>query len=226
MPIDKSCNQVRSQIRRYLDSGAKVGEFSQALGVSSNSLNNFLRQNGPMKGSGSDAYQEAWAFFKRREIAGVKKPTKKQKSDANEQDTEEKGTSGKDATEKKAKASASRKIKEAGNSAGVDISGVQLLGEESDSVPVQDTCDEIRRKINAHLKQEGVTQAQFCRDMQGMLQSSGGASKIQGTQLTSFRSKKGPRAGATSSVYYAAFVFFEKERIAKGMKKTKHRVEM
>lgn len=217
---------MRSQIRRYLDSGAKVGGFSEALGNSQRSLNDFLRQNGPMKGSDSDSYQEAWAFFKRREIAGVKKPTKKQKSDANENSTGEKNTSGNSASEKTSKASASQKIKEAGNSAGVDISGVQLPGEQSDSFPVQDTCDEIRRKINAHLKQEGVTQAQFCRDTQGMLQFGGGASKISGTQLTSFRGKKGPRAGATSSVYYAAYVFFEEERIAKGMKKTKHRVEM
>ncbi|KAK3698886.1 hypothetical protein LTR37_016763 [Vermiconidia calcicola] len=81
MPIDQNCDQVRRKIRRYLDSGAmKVGEFCTAIGVSNNSLNGFLRQSGPTKGSASDAYLGAWEFFKKRELIGMKMPTKKQKT--------------------------------------------------------------------------------------------------------------------------------------------------
>ncbi|RYP58586.1 hypothetical protein DL769_008900 [Monosporascus sp. CRB-8-3] len=46
-----------------------------------------------------------------------------------------------------------------------DISDVYLPGEVTDFVPVWDTCDEIRRKINVHLKTSGLPQAQFCRDL-------------------------------------------------------------
>ena len=53
MYVDKSCNQVRGQIRRFLEAGEmKVGEFCNAIGDSNKSLNDFLRQNGTMKGSG------------------------------------------------------------------------------------------------------------------------------------------------------------------------------
>ncbi|KAF1938543.1 hypothetical protein EJ02DRAFT_473407 [Clathrospora elynae] len=40
---------------------------------------------------------------------------------------------------------------------------VVLDGKMDDGVQVYDTCDEIRRKINAHLKIPGVTQASFLR---------------------------------------------------------------
>jgi hypothetical protein len=94
-------------------------------------------------------------------------------------------------------------------------------------VPVFDSCDEIRRKINAHLKKPGVTQAQFCRDLHAQLQGpSRPAKPFQGTQLTRFRNSKGALTGAKSLVFYAAYVFFEKMRIKEGKPKSKHRLEM
>lgn len=208
--MDKNCDQVRRQVRNYLDAGNKVGEFCKAIGVSNNSLNSFLRQNGPMKGSRSHAYRGAWEFFKKREIAGVKIPNKKQKAAVAAETTTGK--------------SAATSIKEAGNSAGIDISAVHLAGEELDGVPVYDSCDEVRRRISSHLSKDGVTQAQFCRDMKAQLHLSD--TKMQSNQLTAFRSKKGANQGNTSSVYYAAYVFFEKVRLAQGSAKTKHRLGM
>lgn len=84
------------------------------------SVNNFLAKNGRLEGSGSDAYGAAWEFFKRRELAGIK-PAKKQKTTA--------ASTNANATP--------------------DIGGISLEGEESDSVPVFDSCDEIRKKISA-----------------------------------------------------------------------------
>ena len=211
MIVDQNCDQVRRKIRQYLDSGEKKGEFCRAIGVSDKSLNGFLGQSGAMKGSGSDAFTGAWEFFKKREIAGVKMPSKKQKADASS------GTGA--ANEETA---AKKNVKKAGNTAGLDLSSVELPGEQNDSVPVQDTCDEVRRKINAHLKLPGVTQAQFCRDMQSVVRSGNPST----TTLSSFRGKKGPSAGNTSNVYYAAYVFFEKMRIQQGKAKSKHRLEM
>ena len=50
----------------------KVGEFQKAIGANSNSYSRFMSQNGPHNGSGSTVYSSAWAFFKKRELRGVK----------------------------------------------------------------------------------------------------------------------------------------------------------
>ena len=148
---------------------------------------------------GSATYSNAWAFFKKREVAGLKIPTKKAKT-------------------------ASTVAGSGGNSAAPtpDISKIVLDDEEERDenqegndgdddeerdVDVFDTCDEIRKKINAHLMKPGVTQAQFCRNLTEQLHGTG---KVATSQLTTFRSKKGPNAGATSGTFYAAYVFFEK----------------
>ena len=196
MIMDKTPNQVRGLIRRFIESGEmKKGEFADAIGVSTNSVARFLGQNGT-NGSGSDTYSNAWAFFKKRELAGVKAP-------------------------KKAKAAPTASTSSAAPA--TDISSVYLPGEDNDDVAVFDSCDEIRKKINAHLVKPGVTQAAFCRDLAAQLHS---GTSIQSKQLTDFRSKKGARQGNTSSVFYAAYVYFEKVRIAEGKPKSKHRKDM
>lgn len=92
-------------------------------------------------------------------------------------------------------------------------------------MPVYDTCDEVRRKINNHLLTPGLTQAQFCRDLLAMLHGTR-FTGLQSKQLNDFRSKRGPRAGCSSSVFYAAYVFFERARIAEGRPKSQHRLNM
>lgn len=87
-----------------------------------------------------------------------------------------------------------------------------------------DTCDEIRRKINAHLNKPGITQAQFLRDIASSYEKA--PRKIQSTQLSAFRSNKGAYDGNTSAVFYGAYVFFEKMRIAEKKPKSKMRLEM
>lgn len=196
--VDASCDQVRKKIRRYLDSGEKVGEFCDKISVTNHSLNTFLGQNGAMKGAGSKTYMQAWEFFKKRELAGVKEPTvssKKRKSN--------------DAASK-----ASEKI---------DLSDIRLPEEEQGRrVAVYDTCGEIRKKISTHFTKTGTSQAQFCRDL--MEQSDG--RKITLGQVQNFRSLSGPTIGNTNIVFYAAYVFFEKLRIKEDRKKSKHRLEM
>ncbi|KAJ3542997.1 hypothetical protein NM208_g3800 [Fusarium decemcellulare] len=106
-----------------------------------------------------------------------------------------------------------------------DISDIQLYREETDEVPVYDDCNEIRRKIKAHMKTPGLTQAQFCRDLYAQLNAPK-CKGIQSKQLTDFCRAKGANAGAKSSVFYAAYVYFEKLRIAQGKPLTKHRMDM
>lgn len=200
----QNCDQVRRKITRLLDSGEKkFGEFCNEIGVSSNALSRFRGQSGATKGQQSDVFPAAWEYFEKRELAGLKLPTKSTKK----QKTSESVSSGKAAVHP-------------------DISDVHLPGEEDDLVPVYDSCDEIRKKIAAYLRKPEVTQAQFCRDLHAQLHSPSKPAKIQSGQLDRFRNNKGPNAGNTSSVFYAAYVFFEKIRIKEGKPKNKHRQDM
>lgn len=104
-----------------------------------------------------------------------------------------------------------------------DVSGVSLDGEALDEVRVFDDCNEVRRKINAHLKEPGITAAGFCREMAKFF--SDADKKIQSKQLNDFLKKKGEASGAESAVYYGGYVFFEKLRIKNGTKKGKKRLE-
>lgn len=203
MAVDRDCTYVRNMIQKVIDRGIfKKGEFCNTIGSSPNSVNRFLAQTGRDGGSGSDAYMNAWAWFKKRELAGLTMPTASA------------------ATQKKAKTSKARL-----DNANADLSSIHLDGEERDSAPVFETCDVVRRKITAHLKTPGLTQAQFCRDLHAQLKMPG-CKSIQSKMLADFRKKKGPMAGCTSSVYYAAYVYFEKRRLAEGKPKSKHRLEM
>lgn len=206
MTIDESCDQVRRKVNRLIDSGTITKTaFAREIGVSTNSLSNFLGMNGTMAGSGCAAYGASWEYFKKREIAGIKLPAKKQKTSA----------------------AGGESRRGAASSAAVDLSDIELGGEENDAVPVYDTCDEIRRKISAHLKKPGVTQAQLCRDIYAQLKGPcRPKNPFQNSQLSSFRGMKGPLANSKSSVYYGAYVFFEKLRIKEGKPKSKHRKEM
>lgn len=79
----ESPDVVRRKINAFIESGEmKVGEFCDTLGVSGNSYRNFLGQHGRTKGLESDTYHEAWVFFKKREVAGLKMPNKKRKTQA------------------------------------------------------------------------------------------------------------------------------------------------
>jgi hypothetical protein len=73
----------RRKIRTLIDNAEmKVGEFQKEINVTSNAYSRFMGQHGPYKGSGSDVYMSAWAFFKKRELKGIKTtPNKKAKKD-------------------------------------------------------------------------------------------------------------------------------------------------
>lgn len=129
------------------------------------------------------------------------------------------------AASKVASGSAAKKAKTSAATEIPDISDIHFHDEKTDNVPVFDSADEIRKKINAHLKTPGLTQAQFCRDLFAQLQAPT-CKAIQSKQLADFRAKKGPLSGCTSSVCYTAYVLFEKIRLAKGKPKSAHRLEM
>ncbi|KAJ7610497.1 hypothetical protein FB45DRAFT_334185 [Roridomyces roridus] len=101
---------------------------------------------------------------------------------------------------------------------------ITLDGDENAFVELYDTCDELRRKINKHLR-TGITKAAFLRDIARAAYPTSPPT-IQSKQLTDFLSKKGPTSGSTSRVCYASYVYFEKKRIAEGKGKSAHRKDM
>ncbi|KAE8137804.1 hypothetical protein BDV38DRAFT_246249 [Aspergillus pseudotamarii] len=192
------CNQVRRKIKNFIESKEmKVGEFQDAIGVSSRSYNAFLKMSGQMKGSESNTYLYAHRFFVKRELQGVTEPKKKPVSKQAKLDTQKK----------------------------YDVSGIHLPGEEEGKVEVYDTCDVVRKKIHAYLRDPNVTKAGFLREIIKTYPPAQGV-KFQGNSLTRFLDMSGANSGNTNSVFYAAYVFFEKLRIRDGQPKTKFREEM
>ncbi|KAI1090777.1 hypothetical protein F5B19DRAFT_494049 [Rostrohypoxylon terebratum] len=177
---------------KLLDAGIMTkAEFCKAIGCSSvNTLNAFLRQTGPNGGSSSSAYYNAWAWFRQREVANLKMP------DVKKRQSQEAGAAGSAARGPASKAAA------AGVTSLPDISNIVLPGEEVDDVSVWDTCDEVRKKINAHLRTTGMSQAQFCREIFAQLHQPK-IKSIQSKQLNDFLKGKGPRTGAKSTVFYS-----------------------
>ncbi|KAI0835032.1 hypothetical protein F5Y06DRAFT_277217 [Hypoxylon sp. FL0890] len=191
--LDETCNQIRRKIKNFIEgSNMKVGEFQKAIGVSSASYRRFMNQSGTHTGSESDTYGKAFAFFKKRELQGLKAapPKKPKKSEENK---------------------------------ALDVGDIKLEGEDTQEVRVYDTCNEVRKKIRAFLRKPDVSQASFCR---AIIKCFPEERKIQSRQLNAFLDKKGPMAGNTSSVFYGAYVFFEKLRIKEGKPKSEMRLEM
>ncbi|KAK6845989.1 hypothetical protein PG987_001177 [Apiospora arundinis] len=204
--IDQSCNQIRSKIRRFIESGVmKVGEFQNAIDVSAASYRRFMNQTGVRQGEQSDVYANACRFFKKRELQGLKAVPPKKKSRSS--------IGGKDAgkTDKQKAAEA------------IDVGDVKLEGEDEGDVPVYDTCDELRKKVRAFLKKDAVTQAALCRGISACLPDD---QVVQARQLTAFMGKSGPTVGNHSPIFYGGYVFFEKLRIKEDKPKSKFRLEM
>jgi hypothetical protein len=195
--VDRSCDEVRKQINRLIDCREfTIVSFCQKIGVSKNSYYNFMGQNGAWKGQKGDTFPSALWYLQQREREGVMLPTKKKKMDRKRKENERKTFK----------------------------SEVELDGEKEDKVPVFDTCNEIRRKINVYLRQPSNTQSSLLKALSSQFHQT----KITPTSsnLVRFRNARGPNVGNTNPVFYAAYVFFEKERLRSKKHKLKIRMEM
>ncbi|KAM5538158.1 hypothetical protein V8D89_008045 [Ganoderma adspersum] len=77
-----------------------------------------------------------------------------------------------------------------------------------------DDCNDIRRKIRALLKEPGFKVTQWLETI----------GKINNNSYQRFMKATGPTGGAGNGTYYAAYVYFEKRRIAEGKKKSAKRI--
>lgn len=210
--ITDTPNQIRGKINRFIDNGGmKVGEFLKAIDVSSVSYYSFMKKNGN-KGNQSNTYINAMRFFQKRAARGEPFPKKRKAAAPKPAEGSTAGGAGARGGGDAPPAAAWR--------------AVTLPGADRDAVPVFDTCDEVRRKINAHLRKPGVTQAAFLRELLEQFSAEGKPSSLQSAQLARFRGQKGPMTGNTSGIYYAAYVYFERERVAANKPKSAHRRDM
>lgn len=105
-----------------------------------------------------------------------------------------------------------------------DLSAIKLPNGDQGQVPIFDTCDDIRKKINDHLHRlPHATQAAFARTLTAMLP---GDEKVESRHLATFLKGKGPQEGGQSPAFYAAYVYFEKVRVLHGKAKSKKRQDM
>ncbi|PQE32568.1 calcineurin is a calcium-dependent protein [Rutstroemia sp. NJR-2017a WRK4] len=105
----------------------------------------------------------------------------------------------------------------------VDVSSIELPGEEDETVEVYDTCDSLREKISDYLEEGGITQAGFLREVSKCLP---GGKKISSAQLKTFMAKVSPKAGNTTGIFYVGYCYFKKLRIANDEEKSDFREEM
>ncbi|RPB26603.1 hypothetical protein L211DRAFT_781152 [Terfezia boudieri ATCC MYA-4762] len=204
-----NCDEIRRKIKTFVEnSGMEAATFQRAINAPPGTFVRFMKLRGAQSGAKYKAFEGATRFFQAREAAGLPMPAPIEKP----------------VTKTAAVASAGDDV-EPGSAAGhpLEIVDSDIAESDDDIIPVFDSCDEVRRKISAHLRQPGVTQAQFLRDIAALL---GQDVKIQSKQLSDFRSKTGALAGNTSRVFYGAYVFFEVLRLKEGKPKSKHRLEM
>ncbi|KAF8417501.1 hypothetical protein EV426DRAFT_622907 [Tirmania nivea] len=205
-----NCDEIRRKIRTLLEnSGMEITAFQRAINAPSGTLGRFMKLRGAKSGENYKAFEGATRYFHAREAAGLPMPSPIEKPVPKTADT------------------GSAEVVEsqtAAELAALELEDSDITDSDTDTIPVFDSCDEIRRKISAHLRLPYVTQAQFLRDIAA--QFTGQDVKIQSKQLSDFRSKSGALAGNTSRVYYGAYVYFEKLRLIEEKPKSKHRLEM
>ncbi|KIY62388.1 hypothetical protein CYLTODRAFT_426958 [Cylindrobasidium torrendii FP15055 ss-10] len=96
---------------------------------------------------------------------------------------------------------------------------IRLEGEDEngeDDVPIYDDCNDIRRKINALLKEPGFKVTSWLAEI----------GDVNSNSYRRFMKQSGPYGGSTNGTYYCAYKYFEKRRIAEGKKKTPKRLRM
>jgi hypothetical protein len=220
-------------IRQFINSGEmRVGEFTTTIGVSGPAYSRFMGQNGATKGLHSDVYSQAAEYFTKREMAGLGLPrsNKKSKTSAavNDNDNDNKENPTSSPAHKKPEGEKTKKqlLDEARTK--YDVSSIHLENEDTGGpIPIYDTCDDLRTKINRHLRTTpGISNAAFIRDLNAALPAATDAPHVSPRMLTTFLNGKGSIKGSESPVFYAAYVFFEKLRVKQGKPKTKKRVEM
>jgi hypothetical protein len=202
----ENCQELRIKIESFIHSqGMTASEFQKAIKVNANSYNEFMTEGEvyDILSTSILTYTSALAFFQKREKHELKALSTSH-------------------PQKKTKVS-NKAPGKAGNPK-FDVSEIHLDGEEKCEVEVFETCDSLRRMVAAHLRKDGVIQAEFLREVSK--QFGNNPKKLQAKQLQTFQSYKGPHTGAAGAFFYGAYVYLEKLRIKDKKPKSAFRQNM
>ncbi|KAI9654529.1 MAG: hypothetical protein M1821_006619 [Bathelium mastoideum] len=207
------CNQIRQKIRNLVNSGdLKKSQFCKLVFVSEAEYDEFMKKRTKLGGDDSKVFKNARDFFNRRELNGMEEPAPKKR-----RISQDSAGSASDGTSKK----------KAQDKGGIpDLSDIHLDGEDADEVPIYDSCGEIRKKISAYLRRNGVEQSKLLKAFKEQYHTDKQPARMDSGKLRRFRNAKGADVGNTNSIFYAAYVFFEKLRIKEGKPKSQHRQDM
>ncbi|KAF7910929.1 uncharacterized protein EAF01_002438 [Botrytis porri] len=90
-----------------------------------------------------------------------------------------------------------------------DVSRIELGGDDTGSVPIYDSCHEIRKEIKAFFRDVSPNESAFCRESAKTFPD---GRRVLTKTLDNSMKQKDPH-GNQSPAYNAAYVFFEQTRI-------------
>jgi hypothetical protein len=109
-----------------------------------------------------------------------------------------------------------------------DVEEIRLEGQDTGTVPIFDTYDDVRRKIRNFPNRRHVSKPPFlwalarCRPRPKEYKTK----TMSGSSLEKFMKQKGLSAGCESIIFYVAYVFFEKVRLRDRKSKTELQEKM
>lgn len=138
--------------------------------------------------------------------------------------TSKPASASKDTSASKTPGKSKRLIKKDERTTAASLASIHLDGEETESIPIYLTADDVRREIRQYLTKTGSAKAAFARELSALVVEP--SSKVSTRNLDQLLKMEGPKAGAHNPAFFAADVFFEKIRFRDGKKKSKKREEM
>ena len=96
---------------------------------------------------------------------------------------------------------------------------VTLEGAQEGKVPIYDTCDEVRKKIMKFQTDSG------CPSVAALLRVLSPEKEMQSAQWNRFIGVRGKNEGNSQLLYYVAYVFLEKLRVAQAAPKDNSRLK-
>lgn len=204
---EEDCDSIRAKITALLaQKNMTQIEFLKLIGCSSDSLSRFMKLKGNWNGTHNRVFWESVKFFSAIGNEAPPTLTKKRKLQEEDESTLKK-TRHQIKIEKRALKSYNEELFKS-------VSELQLPLELESRVPVYDNCDEIRAKSNEFIETCGLRIKEWLRMI----------GNVNTKSWNDFLSYKGERGGAANRSYYAAYVFLEKVRIARGEEKSTGRL--
>lgn len=199
-----SCDLVRKKIKEFVATKEMTQTaFCKQIGVSAQSMNNFLKLKGAWNGMQNGTFWGAQRYFVARDVA--KKMEKAAMPTAEKKRKRESEISDK-SSKKSSLEALLAKVRDAELTRKVEAEGVY------------DTCDEVRKKSLEFIASSGMSQTAFIKEI--------GSHPPSWSSFIKMKAKfKGHNPGAGNGAYPGAYYMLEKVRIVQGEKKSAARLK-